>query len=147
MITPQQFIDAARELVGTRFRHQGRSRHGVDCAGLLALSLTNAGLCVAKDLGIRDRLNYGRLPGPELYEAVQRHCRRVPPHLDLVPGSVALIQWPKHRAPSHFAVVTECRTIIQAYDPHGAVETSYSGSFLRNTHSVWLMPGIDYGVS
>lgn len=37
-------VRAARSYIGTPFHHQGRSRVGMDCAGLV--------ICVARDLGI-----------------------------------------------------------------------------------------------
>lgn len=47
---------AARAYIGTKFRHRGRSAHGVDCAGL--------GILAYRDCGIElpDFLLYGRTP-------------------------------------------------------------------------------------
>lgn len=52
--TPEDVIAEARTWLGVPWRHQGRTRAGVDCAGLVAL--------VAKDLGIADydSTAYGR---------------------------------------------------------------------------------------
>jgi len=55
--------EAARAYLGTPFRHQGRSRSGLDCIGLLVLALADAGRAVA------DVTTYGRDPHNGLLEA------------------------------------------------------------------------------
>lgn len=37
------FIQAARSYLGTPWRHQGRSRRGIDCGGLVALAMRDIG--------------------------------------------------------------------------------------------------------
>lgn len=37
------FIDAARTYLGVKFKHQGRSRNGVDCVGLCVLAMQAIG--------------------------------------------------------------------------------------------------------
>lgn len=56
MITRPEIVRIARRWLGTPWRHQGRSIHGIDCAGLLCM--------VADDIGLRyeDRLGYRRVP-------------------------------------------------------------------------------------
>lgn len=57
-------VRAARGWVGVRWRHQGRSRAGVDCGGLLVMAM--------RDIG-RDTLDkraYGRVPKDGWLEAV-----------------------------------------------------------------------------
>lgn len=51
-----QLIDTARTWLGVRWRHRGRSRHGVDCAGLIVLTYRDCGV------EIPDHRLYGRLP-------------------------------------------------------------------------------------
>jgi len=55
-MTPADFVAAARSYVGVPFRHQGRTRHGVDCIGLV--------VCAARDIGLTlaDRTDYPRDP-------------------------------------------------------------------------------------
>ncbi len=40
----REFVEAARALVGTPYRHAGRNEHGVDCGGVIILAARNAGL-------------------------------------------------------------------------------------------------------
>ena len=39
-----QFVAAARSYIGTRCVHQGRSRNGVDCIGLVVMAVRDCGL-------------------------------------------------------------------------------------------------------
>ena len=73
MLTADSFIAAARGYVGVPWRHQGRSRFGIDCVGLL--------VCVARDLGIQieDMRAYEREPrAHDLARMLRRHCVSVP---------------------------------------------------------------------
>jgi cell wall-associated NlpC family hydrolase len=62
----QAMIDQARTWINVKFRHQGRSRFGVDCVGLFA--------CVAGELGRPDPIpaNYSREPDSRLLLAELR---------------------------------------------------------------------------
>lgn len=51
-----KLVDAARTYIGVKFRHRGRSRHGVDCAGLGVLAYRDCGVQIA------DWVLYGREP-------------------------------------------------------------------------------------
>jgi hypothetical protein len=53
-LTRNQIIEVARSWLGTKWVHQGRSRAGVDCVGLL--------IAVGDALGVHyeDKLGYGR---------------------------------------------------------------------------------------
>lgn len=54
---------AARGWVGVRWRHQGRSRAGVDCGGLLVMAMRDIG----RDM--LDKRAYGRVPKDGWLEA------------------------------------------------------------------------------
>lgn len=65
-------VNAARGYLGTPWRHLGRSRTGVDCIGLVLLSLAAAGVEVP------DPAPYRREPqGPRLLDGILRHGVRV----------------------------------------------------------------------
>lgn len=53
---------AARKYLGCAFKHQGRSREGMDCVGLVVMSLADCGRQVA------DVTSYGRDPHNGLLE-------------------------------------------------------------------------------
>ena len=48
--------DTARKYIGVRFKHRGRGRDGLDCAGLVLLSCKDAGQQV------QDYINYNERP-------------------------------------------------------------------------------------
>jgi hypothetical protein len=96
------YIAAARSLrdARTRFRHQGRSSMGVDCAGLLVYGMTAAGRV------LKDADGYGRLPYKERLEGLLRENFGEP--LDdatpLEEGDVVLLKMVGD--PSHVGIVT-----------------------------------------
>lgn len=95
------FLAEARSYVtqAVRFRHQGRSRHGVDCAGLVCLSLRAIGREVI------DKEAYGREPlGDGLrqqlalnFEPVARESMQV--------GDIVLMRF--RGEPSHVAIIAD----------------------------------------
>ena len=53
----QLLINELRTWIGVPFRHQGRTRNGVDCGGLLVKAVSNINLLEPEDMR-----GYGRLP-------------------------------------------------------------------------------------
>lgn len=96
----QLIVDAARAYVGAPFRHQGRTKRGIDCVGVL--------IAVARDLGVmradEDYTGYGRHPSPvELMRCVSNHCTRRRDGLR-EPGDIAVMRW--EAQPQHAAIIT-----------------------------------------
>lgn len=60
MVTTEQWCNKLRELAGTPFVHQGRTRHGVDCYGLPVLAASELGIDEPSYYGVN---GYGVLPG------------------------------------------------------------------------------------
>lgn len=138
-----ELIVQARMLVGTPFVHQGRSRHGVDCIGLLKLSASNAGLDLEAASGLADRAIYQRAPSRLLLDRTQLACTRVKTP---EPGLLVLFRFPHISVPQHFGVLTERKTLVHADAKQlRVVEHNYSGMWLRLTHSFWRLPGVRYG--
>lgn len=72
--TREQIADKARSLIGTRFLHQGRSREGVDCVGLLYVILTEIGY-----EGIYDVEGYRASPPARvIYETLCQNFDEIP---------------------------------------------------------------------
>jgi cell wall-associated NlpC family hydrolase len=68
----QQVVAAARRYIGVRWHHLGRTRHGVDCVGLILLAFRDAGFPLA------DVDPYARgHRGDELLDRVAQHGRRI----------------------------------------------------------------------
>jgi cell wall-associated NlpC family hydrolase len=97
-----RFIAAARGLVGTPFRHRGRSLRGIDCVGLVALALH------AVEREVTDRRSYGRNPANDgLREVCEAHFG--PPITDAPQaGDVPLFAWwddVRNRTPNHVGIL------------------------------------------
>lgn len=104
-LTASSIIAAAESYLGTRWHHQGRSRAGVDCIGLL--------VCVARDLGmtVNDSTGYSRQPdGRQLRAAVEAHLVQV---AEPQPADVLLMRF--EREPQHVALMADGGDIIHAY--------------------------------
>lgn len=142
LITAQALIDSARTLKGIPWRHQGRSKFGVDCIGLVVLAAQGAGLDFATFLSIRDDRNYKRDPDPKLLALVEQCCSPAPAP---IPGCLIVLQFPADRHPRHFALYTAEGNIIHAESRHGnVVEHGYRAAWPRWQHSLWKLPGVIY---
>jgi cell wall-associated NlpC family hydrolase len=109
-VTPQMFVEAAREWVGTPFKHQGRVKgSGVDCIGVP--------YCVARDFGMVDTsimVPYHREPDGRLLPEIlgENLVRVTKPQA----GDIMLFRFVTH--PQHVAVYTG-RNIIHSYSRVG----------------------------
>ncbi len=106
----EALIAAARGYVGVPWRHQGRSRHGIDCVGLL--------VCVARDLGIpvEDVRAYEREPrAHDLTRLLRRHCTAVSAAR---PGDIVLMGRPS----THVGILTD------AHRPFGLIHVPTNGA-------------------
>jgi cell wall-associated NlpC family hydrolase len=104
MIDRQTVVDTARSYLGVKYRHQGRSRFGIDCLGLLVL--------VARDLWLfdADSNDYGRVPdGRKLQRGLEEHLDT---SSGLKLGNILLMRFEKN--PQHLAIVTD-RGIIHSH--------------------------------
>jgi len=93
IISRDQIVDTARDFIGLPWRHQGRTQHGLDCAGLLIL--------VALKLGIRheDKLGYGRDPSNQKFlDHIRLYTDYVHPHENLN-GTIGVFR--ESRLPCH----------------------------------------------
>jgi cell wall-associated NlpC family hydrolase len=139
MIEPAALIDQARTWLGVPFRHQGRSRVGVDCAGFIVALLKEV---KALPKNYREPRQYGRLPSRELREVVLRYCAATE---NPEPACLVLIKWPQHEDPSHVALLTG-ETLIHCYQRAGrVVEHGYRGAWIRDTVGYYRLPGVRYG--
>ncbi len=141
MITAEAFVIEARTWLGVPFRHQGRSRIGSDCAGFIEVLARSMDALPPEYFA---RRNYGRSGTEELLEIVEQYCARIEaPEV----GALILISWPGHENPSHIALCAG-QTMIHCYERGGGVvENGYRAQWLRNTHGLYRLPGIDYSAA
>lgn len=130
-MTGQDVVTEARKWLGTPWKHQGRSRHGIDCVGLI--------IKVAHGLGLSDYdyTGYGRVPdGKELRHLVELHLE--PARVDEM-GAVLLMRF--MREPQHLAIRTE--GLIHAYAHVGRViETSLDVRWQRRIVGAYRFRGL-----
>jgi cell wall-associated NlpC family hydrolase len=152
VVSRAALVAEARSWVGVPFRHQGRSREGVDCAGLLVV--------VARAVGLEapDGADYPKRPdGAALRRVLAEHLVQRARIADARPGDVALIRGapPAGRSrPCHLAWVGEDGrgrlTLIHAAaagDPGTAgegrvIEHGITGEWRARIVSVWTVPGV-----
>jgi len=95
--TATAFVAAARAMLGTPFKHQGRLPGvGLDCAGLVVCALREAGI------EVRDVKGYARIPSKGLFVAmVREHCDEIA-FSDLAAGDLCLFRF--RSEPQHLAI-------------------------------------------
>lgn len=139
MIEPTELVAHARTWIGVPFRHQGRTRAGVDCAGFIVEMMK---ACGELPSNYHEPANYGRSPSGHLIEIVRKYCTVAPP--PAFAAALVLIKWSFDRVPSHVGICTG-ETLIHSYAGERAViEHGYRGRWLRLTHSLWRLPGVRY---
>lgn len=134
-VTRQQIVDAARSYIGVRYHHQGRSRAGLDCAGLL--------VCVARDIGLdtsEDLTGYARTPdGVALKTTLGRALREIP-IFAYSPGDVLLMRF--ERDPQHVAIVTDCGIIHSYLSARKVVEHRIDDVWRARILAAYELPGV-----
>jgi cell wall-associated NlpC family hydrolase len=138
MISQARVVTAARSWLDVPFQHQGRNKHGVDCAGFVVELMRSINVLPSD---FREPTDYRRMPDGRLEELIAAQCIRS----GVVEiASLILIKWPKHRHPGHVGICTGPK-IIHAYELAGkVVENGYRGHWVRDTHSVYRLPGVTY---
>jgi cell wall-associated NlpC family hydrolase len=104
MTTRADVIAEAKRWKGVRWHHQGRSRAGVDCIGLV--------IKVAHALGLSgfDIADYSRQPNPAMMRGLL--AEHMTPIATPEPGDVVLMRF--EREPQHVAILTDAG-MIHAY--------------------------------
>lgn len=128
-MTGAEIVTATRGWVGVRWLHQGRSRAGIDCAGLV--------IKVAHDLGMSDfdAFDYARHASDETMLAVCREHLVEIEKSEAGPGDVAVMRFGCNR---HIGIFGDYLhgglTLIHAYSQHPrrVVEHRFTDEWLRS---------------
>lgn len=140
MATRAQVIQAARECLGTPFRHQGRKPGiGLDCVGLVRWPAVVLGLVPPT----ADYLTYARSPDPYVMrEQLTKYAREIPPN-EARPGDILWLRI--YRDPTHLAILTFDHTIIHAVSdgPRCVVEHGFRAPWPSRVVAAFQYPGLE----
>lgn len=154
-MTPSLITAEFRSWLGVPWVHQGRTRHGIDCAGLIVCALGNLGLLPR---GFVDPIAYGREPQPQLSKLVERWCIWTETPQE---GTLVLMRWAPNQDPAHLGYCSGrnlihaysrqvgrtrgTRTVPAPYTQRGRVlEHRYGEPWVRQTVGIYLLPGVEY---
>ena len=141
-VTPADVAATARQYLGVRFQHQGRSRAGMDCAGLVVR--------VALDLGlpVMDWQGYGRLPRADRMRVmVSAQCVELAPHTPPSSGHLAMMRF--EAEPQHLAIVVDhpqgLGLIHALMHERKVAEHRLDARWLQRIVALYELPGVQYG--
>lgn len=143
MPTRRDLLNAARSYEGVRFHHQGRSRGGLDCAGLI--------VCAARDCGVElsDRDAYTAQPdGHSLAQALRDAGLVEIAASDAVAGDALLFVFETNEAgdplPGHVGLLCEDGELLHAF-AHVRKVTKHKidAKWRARIVSAWRIPGFE----
>ena len=134
MITPDELIRIARTWLGVPFSHQGRSRAGVDCGGLL--------ICIGRDAGMKiaEPPVYSASPDPGIFRAhLAAYCDEIATN-DRQPGDVIWLSFAGD--PRHVGLVTDIGLLHAWAKPAKVVEHLIDATWQRRIRAAWRPRGL-----
>lgn len=142
MTTRGDIVREARAWLGVKWQHQGRTRYGIDCIGLLQKT--------ALELGLIDSMapaRYGRRPDGTLLAQIREAGLTEVPVGKAQPGDIAVFS--RAGEPFHLGIMTSrggVASVVHAYaDGRQVREENLAGippEFGFMTHA-FLFPGIE----
>jgi cell wall-associated NlpC family hydrolase len=137
----EDIVRIADSFVGTPYRHQGRSRKGVDCWGLLYAIGAEAGILPD---GLNVKADYGLITDQLMKAEMSKWCTVTTLVQD---GVIAIIKWPGARFAGHMGVLTSDGNIIHAYSIEArVVKHGFRGKWLKMSDSLWKLPSVEYPI-
>lgn len=147
MTTSCDVIACARQFMGVRFTHQGRSVNGLDCLGLLIMTAQRLGLTFeGKAADELDIPHYGVRPDVLMLKH-KLDCYLLPVAVaQLREGDLVLLRI--DGSPQHLAIISDYPMagelgMIHAYAPaRQVVEHRYDEHWRRNSYAAYRLPHI-----
>lgn len=132
-------VEEARTWIGVRWQHQGRTRHGIDCAGLIVK------VAHKFELSDFDVSNYPRSPkGYDFLKYFDEHMDRMKID-DYTPGHVVVLRDSIY--PCHVAIIADRYgepSIIHSHAVYGAVrEEEFSKEWQDKRLRIYSYKGVD----
>jgi len=125
--------EAARTYIGVPFKHQGRTRAGLDCAGLVIAAVSDTG----RNL-IDARTGYGRLPSNGILEdtlSMTKDLVRMPKNTELEKDDILAFRFTDE--PQHLAIYTG-ESLIHSITSVGKVaEHKFVGFWKKRVAAVY----------
>lgn len=116
-------IESARSLIGTKWRHKGRSNRAIDCVGILVYSFREAGV------ELIDRKHYGRHPWQDGLDAeLEKNFGERLDKKNMKAGDIAVIWFDNFPAPSHVGIIAD--------HPSGKFSLIHSHSLISVTEHI-----------
>lgn len=137
--TREEVCGEARAWIGTPWKHLGRTRHGIDCVGLVVQ------VCRVLGLSDYDLAAYPREPkGPEFLQHFLKAGGRRLPLDNAMPGDLILFR--EGRFPCHVAIVVDGRSgpaIVHAHATRRKVlEEPLAGEWMDKRLAAIAIPGV-----
>lgn len=124
------YLKQARSYINTPFKHQGRSKNGLDCIGIIVVPLKDIGFL---DYDSKNYRKYGL--GGEIIGVLSKYCYEVDKPFNYKPGDILLFS---KGASQHLALYTDKSTIIHAHNFVGkVVEHSLTPDWEENISKVF----------
>jgi cell wall-associated NlpC family hydrolase len=147
VIKRREIVAAARDWVGVPYRHQGRTRNGIDCIGLLLNVAVDVGHPLTETGGPYSTQPQGyqlTVPGDKQLWKPARQDK-------LIPGDIGLFWVWSRREPQHIALFGETPhgvTIIHSFSKfQKVVEQSWNSLWAKRLHCIFNLPGTEEGYS
>lgn len=138
MPSRQAILDAARHMIGTRYRPRGRDTESVDCIGLVAIT---AGLANTKHdvIGYRPESAYEG----QLREHLERVGFALIPVEDMRSGDLVTFHAPSSvKVERHAGIVDGDGFIHVTQDTRKVIRSGLDGRWGRMLHAAYRFPGV-----
>lgn len=137
-MTAGRIVAEAMTWLGVPYRHQGRSRVGCDCLGLV-VGVWEAVGGTRPDVPRDYSLDWAETAGGDpMLEAARRHL--VEATREPEAGDLLLFRWRPDLAAKHCAIALPGRRIIHAYEGRGVLVSPLGSHWRRRIAGVFVFP-------
>ena len=134
-------IQGARQMLGAKWRHEGRTRFGVDCIGLVLLSLSLAGWR-PRDARSAYRMVYPRVADADTLQSILATEGTAVELAEAQPGDVIVFHYPSARFAQHcgiLTVVASASVPVFAGAEAGATVLPHTGTTALADRRAWII--------